>query len=324
MTLAVVGIAPATAAPRPSFTTVANGILTVIGTNRADSVTVDFSAADTVGVEVDGVRQGFSRSSVTRVTVALGSGDDTFRTLTGGTATTDLPLTVFGGTGADAITGGAGADAISGDDGDDRLLGGGGNDVLFGVRGDDFVNGQVGTDTELLGSGDDTAGWLPGEGSDAVFGGSGTDTLTFTGAGGDETMSLSANGQRALFLRSPGSVRMDLDDVERLHLDALGGVDTVTVGDLSGTDLTEADLDLSANGTGDGKDDAVTVLGTEAADRVAVAADAGAVDVSGLHTLTRVSGAERTDHLVVDTRGGDDRVDVADAAKALIDVLVEP
>jgi Ca2+-binding RTX toxin-like protein len=323
MTLAVVGTAPATAAPRPSFASVDDGVLTVLGTNRADSVTIDFSVADTVGVEVNGVRQGFSRTALTRLAVVLGSGDDTFRTLTGGTAATDLPLTVFGGIGADAITGGAGADAISGDDGDDRLLGGGGNDVLFGVRGDDVDNGQVGTDTELLGSGDDTAGWLPGEGSDAVFGGPGTDTLDFTGAGGDETMSLSANGHRALFLRSPGSVRMDLDDVERLHVDALGGADAVTVGDLSGTDLAEADLDLSANGVGDGKDDTVTVLGTEASDRVAVAADAGAVDVSGLQPLTRITGAETSDRLVLDTRGGDDRTDIADAARALIDVVVE-
>ncbi len=54
-------------------------------------------------------------------------------------------------------------------------------DVLVGDRGNDFVNGQVGADTELLGSGDDTAAWLPGEGSDDVLGDSGADTLAFTG-----------------------------------------------------------------------------------------------------------------------------------------------
>ena len=320
MTLAVIGIAPATAAPATTSATVANGVLTVLGTPRADSVTVDFSTTDTVGVEVDGVRQGFDRRTVRSVSVVLGSGDDTFRTVSGGSATTDLPLTVFAGTGNDAVTGGAGVDTISGDDGDDRLLGGAGNDVLFGVRGDDFVNGQVGTDTELLGSGDDIAGWLPGEGSDSVFGGSGRDTLVFTGAGGDETMSLAANGQRAVVLRSPGSVRMDLDDVERVQVDALGGVDALTVGDLSGTDVTEADLDL---GAGDTKRDAVTVAGTEQADRIAVDAAGRAVSVTGLHALTTITGAEPTDHLSIDARGGDDRVDVTDAAKALIDVLVD-
>jgi Ca2+-binding RTX toxin-like protein len=323
MTLAVIGIAPATAAPATTPATVANGVLTVLGTPRPDSVTVDFSATDPVGVEVDGVRQGFGLGTVRSVSVVLGSGDDTFRVLSGGSAATDLPLTVFAGTGDDAVTGGAGVDAISGDDGNDRLLGGAGNDVLVGGRGDDFVNGQVGTDTELLGSGDDTAGWLPGEGSDLVFGGSGRDTLAFTGAGGDEVMSLTANGGRALFLRSPGSVRMDLADVERLDLDTLGGVDSVSVGDLTGTDIDEATIDLSANGAGDGKDDSVTVNGTEHADRIAVAADSGAVEVEGLLPRIRIDGAEPTDHLDVNARGGDDRVDVSDAARALIDVLVD-
>ena len=37
---------------------------------------------------------------------------------------------------------------------------------------------------------------------------------------------------------------MDLNDVERIDLNALGGTDTTTVNDLSGTDLVAIDIDL--------------------------------------------------------------------------------
>ena len=46
-------------------------------------------------------------------------------------------------------------------------------------------------------------------------------------------MSLSANGRRTLFLRDVANIRMDMDDVERLDLTALGGADTMIVRDMS-------------------------------------------------------------------------------------------
>ena len=77
-------------------------------------------------------------------------------------------------------------------------------------------------------------------------------------------MSLSANGERSLFLRDVANIRMDMDDVERLDLTALGGIDTVTVDDMSGTDFRQADVDLSGPaGGGDGEADIVTVNGTD-------------------------------------------------------------
>ena len=39
-------------------------------------------------------------------------------------------------------------------------------------------------------------------------------------------MSLTPNGERALFLRDVANIRMDMDNVERLDLTALAGTDT--------------------------------------------------------------------------------------------------
>ena len=51
---------------------------------------------------------------------------------------------------------------------------------------------------------------------------------------------------------------MDLNDVEHINFNALGGADTITVNDLTGTDVTQVNIDLAAtpgSGTGDGQAD---------------------------------------------------------------------
>ena len=301
----LVGAVPADASPAVASVTVADNTLIVAGTNGPDRVIVDFTNPDSVGIDIDGDRQSVGRRTFTAVSVRLRSGDDRFSVVSGGSALTDEPLVIHGG------------------NGDDDLRGGAGVDVLFGDRGDDFVNGALGTDTEMLGAGDDVAGWDPGQGSDAIFGQYGVDTLLFNGAGGDEVMSLSANGDRAVFLRSPGSIRMDLDDVERVQVNTLGGVDTVTVNDVSGTDVEETTIDLSVAGAGDTKADTVVVSGSPQADDVVVDASGGTVDVTGLRPETRITGSESFDRLLVNTLGGSDQVHVTDAATALIGILVD-
>ena len=89
--------------------------------------------------------------------------------------------------------------------------------------------------------------WNPGDGSDTVEGQSGTDTLVFNGANINENMNISANGQRARLSRDVGNVTMDLDGVEHIQVNALGGADTITVNDLTGTDVTRVALDVSAD-----------------------------------------------------------------------------
>ena len=94
----------------------------------------------------------------------------------------------------------------------------------------------------MLGSGNDHFTWDPGDASDTVEGQSGTDTLDFNGANIAELFELSANGNRVRFTRNVASIVMDLDDVEALNLLARDGADTVTVDDLTGTDLKSATL----------------------------------------------------------------------------------
>ena len=72
---------------------------------------------------------------------------------------------------------------------------------------------------------------------------------------------------------------MDLNSVEHIQLNALGGADNITVNDLSGTDSTQVAIDLSATaGTaqGDGAADTVTVNGTAGNDQISIASSGSA------------------------------------------------
>src|SRR6266536_2985210 len=138
------------------------------------------------------------------------------------------------------------------------------------------------------------------------------DTMVFNGSGGAEKFAATANGPRLRFTRDVGNIVMDTDDVERVALSALGGADTVTVGDLSGTDVRRVDIDLGAQlgGTGgDGAVDAVTVQGTAGRDVVRVSGSDGDVRIQGLKAKVTISNAEPADQLTVDTLAGNDDVD---------------
>src|SRR5262249_5653553 len=100
--------------------------------------------------------------------------------------------------------------------------------------------------------------WNPGDGSDTVEGQDGHDSMLFNGANVGERIDISANGERVRFSRDVANITMDLNDVERVDFNALGGADTITVNDLSGTDVTEVNLNLQAGaGGGDGQADTV-------------------------------------------------------------------
>jgi Ca2+-binding RTX toxin-like protein len=314
-----------TAAPSSVSAAVANDTLTITGTNGPDNISIALANGDpnTLTVDLDNngvVDQHFDRSTFSAIAVFLNSGDDQFAVV--GTSP-DEPITVDGGRGDDNITTGSANDLIFGGSGRDTVNSGAGDDVIDAGSGDDFVVGGIGHDTALLGSGRDTFVWNPGEGSDFVAGDSGTDTLVFNGAAVPEQMSLSANGTRSVFLRSPGNVRMDMDGVEQLNLTPLGGADTVAINDMTGTGFDRANIDLSAAGAGDSAIDNVTVNGTAGADHVRVDADHARVDVEGLQTETRITGSEPTDHLQVNTLDGNDKVRVDNDVLPLIGTNVD-
>ena len=317
--------APAQARPARAWAAVVDDVLIVSGTNADDRITLDFTALDSVLVDLGGTNgaRRFDRRSFHSASVKLYAGDDELRTLTGG-ALADVPIAVTTGAGNDIAVTGAANDVLDGGNGGDLLLGGAGTDLVVGGNGSDFVNGGVGTDVEVLGNGKDTAAWNPGEGNDTVDGGRGSDTLAFNGSDGDERMSLSANGQRTVFLRSPGNIRMDLDGVERLDLATFGGADAVTIDDLSGTEVTAAEIDLAAtSGSPDDGADTVQVNGSGQSDRVEVKENGGEVDVTGLAAHTSVAGAGPKDELHINTFDGDDSVTVSDAARALLDIVFD-
>ncbi|MGO1081100.1 calcium-binding protein [Inquilinus sp. CA228] len=198
------------------------------------------------------------------------------------------------------LDGGAGDDTLIGSAGADLLLGGAGNDIVIGARGDD---------TAFLGSGDDVFFWAPGEGSDTVEGGFGTDTMSFLGAGAAETVDILANFGRATFFRDVASINMDLNDVERIEFDALGGADKVRIHDLTGTEVNRVDIDLAGTvggTTGDGAIDAVTVEGTAGANGITLWNSGSTVGVDGLQERVSIQHLEVADQLTVDGGAGND------------------
>jgi Ca2+-binding RTX toxin-like protein len=137
----------------------------------------------------------------------------------------------------------------------------------------------------------------------------------FNGANVSEHVEISANGSRVRFSRDVANITMDLNSIERIDFNALGGADTITVDDLSGTGTRQVAVDLSAtpgSGVGDGAADTVVVNGTAGNDHIRVASNGSSVVVSGLAAQVTISGAEAAnDTLVVNAQDGNDRIDAS-------------
>jgi hypothetical protein len=297
---------PAAATPKTGSASVSNRTLQVTGTNGDDAVALQSDGTSALVSFGDPANvQRFNLTDFDNIRVSLGNGDDQFTEQQGVLST--KATTVDGGNGNDTIQTGDGADTI------------------FGGNGDDHVDAGRGNDTVILGNGDDSFVWNPGEGSDFVDGGNGNaDVMQFNGSNANEIMSLSANGSQAVFLRDVAAIRMDMNNLEIFNLKALGGADNITVGNLQGTGVKHANLDLSgSNGGTDGLADAVTVDGTDRADRVNVTAANGQVDIAGFPAETTITGSDTLDHLQVNTLGGNDKVTVDPTVPTLIGVGVD-
>ena len=306
--------------------TLENGLLTVKGTNAGDRIALRLQAGQPGILEVDFGDDGsaefsFERSEITEIAVKAGNGDDAVRIdeINGVFADT-IPTTIDGGNGNDRLVGGAGAGTLNGGNGDDALFGGNGNEKLLGGNGNDSIDGNKGNDVAFMGNGNDTFVWDPGDGSDTVEGQNGTDTMLFNGADIAEQVDLSANGHRLRFFRDIAGITMDTNGVERVDFNALGGADVVTVNDLSGTDVSQVNVDLAGSlGSGDGAGDSVIVNGTDGDDTIKVKGDAGDVKVSGLVPTVNVLHSEiANDSLEIKTLAGTDTVNSAGLAGAIL------
>ena len=288
------------------------GTLHVDGGNKPSSVALRLNAGDSSRIQVDAGDNGsadfsFARSDVDAISVRMGNGRDSVRIDdSNGPFTDSIPTTISGGNGDDSLNGGAGIETFD------------------GGNGDDFVDGGRGNDRAELGRGDDTFQWDPGEGNDTIEGESGTDRMVFNGAAGGETVDMRADGGRLIFFRTPGNVLMNTDDLEIVDFNALGGQDSITVHDLSGTDVTQTNLDLAAalgGSAADGLVDSVLVEGTDGVDNINIAGNGSGADVTGLATAVSVKHADPTDKLTVDSRGSVDNV-LANGVAGVLDVSV--
>jgi Ca2+-binding RTX toxin-like protein len=200
------------------------------------------------------------------------------------------------------------------------INGGDGNDSIKGSAGDDVVIGGRGNDVALLGAGNDTFVWNPGDGSDTVEGQTGFDTLAFNGANVSEKIDISANGSRVRMTRDVANIVMDLNDVEQIRLNTLGGSDTVTVNDMTGTDLQDVAIDLSGipgSGSGDNQPDTIVINGTNGDDVITIAQSNGVLTISGLGTDVTISGFDADDQIVINGLGGDDVIEASGLGTAM-------
>jgi Ca2+-binding RTX toxin-like protein len=211
--------------------------------------------------------------------------------------------TICGGTGADHLFGGPGRDVLAGGRNPDTLIGGRSGDRLFGGAERDWLQGGVGAD-RLVG----------GERGDQIIGGFGNDVLA--GDGGADVFDLRAGGDDVadggpgsdLFELGPGHdqvfgrgnedslvVSSVQANVDPLMIDL--GAGTVTAGAVSRATLQGIE-DAYATWPSD-----VTVVGTDARNRISVRAPSSTIDgLGGFDTL-------RGSDLGPDTINGGDDID---------------
>jgi hypothetical protein len=98
--------------------------------------------------------------------------------------------------------------------------------------------------------------------------------------------------------------------VETIALKTVGGVDTITVNDLAGTDVTKVAIDLQiAGGGGDSAVDAVVVNGSARSDQVLITQIGGQILLNGMQAQVTITGAEpANDALQVNALDGNDYI----------------
>ncbi len=272
------------------------------GGNDSDIAEVNGGGgAETFLIAQNGTRVAFSRTDAIPFTLDIGTTENLVLNCNGGN---DVVSTTGNLIGLISLT-------IDGGAGDDNISGGNGVDLLLGGDDNDTIDGNAGADTAFLGAGNDVFKWDPGDGSDIVEGQSGTDQLLFNGSNATENIDIGANGARTRFSRDVAAITMDLNDVEQIRYNALGGADNVNIGDLTGTSVNAITIDLAGSvdpNLSDGTLDSVTLNGTAGNDTITASASAGTISVTGLTTTLTLLHFDSTDRLILAGGAGNDTI----------------
>ena len=235
--------------------------LTVTGDNAANEIRIDADDAGRVRVfegssevSIRSVLGTPTRASLKSIFVDARGGNDSI-TLERSLNTLDAngklafapTATLLGGHGNDTITPLIGG-FVAGIVGNPIV----GNVVMDGGHGNDFLDSGFGNDIMIGGPGNDTLRWLPGTLIDVFEGGTGHDTAIIVGndnnQGDDFVLSAGGAPGRVLFQRTnliPFFI--DIGTTETILMQTQSGDDTITVNDLTGTDVVRVVAD---GGTG--------------------------------------------------------------------------
>jgi hypothetical protein len=193
-------------------------------------------------------------------------------------------------------------------------------------------------DDTLTGSGgNDTFAWGPGDGSDLVEGGAGTDTAAASGSDAADTFAVSPAGGRASVTHTPDGQVLDMDGVEAVGFAPRGGADLVTLNELTATDVRKLSVDLAAAtgggvvdgpgtapGGGDAAADGVAVNGTTGDDDLTLRGGPGVLNMTGLISPLMVTGAEPSqDRLTLNALAGNDTVEASAVALGAIALTLD-
>ena len=174
---------------------------------------------------------------------------------------------------------------------------------LSGTAGNDTITGAGGADTITMLGGTDLSLWSLGDGSDVVEGGTGIDTARFSSTNGFFNVSASGSGKVFVAAGVGGTAEIvTLNDVEYLDLQASAFYNTVTVGDLSGSDVTKVTVDFA------GANDFVAAHASGANNTLTVTAAGTTINVAGLPTLFSVTHAETADAVELHGANGNDKL----------------
>ena len=158
------------------------GVFTVIGTRRADTVTMSVNAADPAKLDIR--EQTRTTDHTTTINIAdvhqlilYGYGGDNLLRFDPVRGDVSFGIAFYVGGGNNTIVGGAGPDnvLVLGGTGRNVIYGQGGGDLIYAGEGDDLIYGGDGHDRIYAYGGDDTT--LGNSGGDAIYGGTGDDVI---------------------------------------------------------------------------------------------------------------------------------------------------